>query len=296
MWSPTQWLWRVQCRLNRRLIAGLDPVAPAEFVARSASTEVLAARDLPGVRPELCVVLTTHDRPSACAAVLEALEASLRDAQRLEQTFVLVFVDRAACDYTPVVELLARSFEHFAVYESTKPIGKRGFWFTYQAAFRAIQRLRPAHSLFLQDDVTFDRSLVREVFERWEAIGDPDKAVMYLCAMEDDESRGRWIEYPRRELKDAGVWLTQWFDLQAFLAHPRFFERLHFDVFPVHARRWRIDPGRSSGVGEQFTLRLYGRANVYQVRETLVYHGALPSLMNPEARRERPLDNRVQIR
>jgi hypothetical protein len=156
--------------------------------------------------------------------------------------------------------------------------------------------MRPAHSLFLQDDITFDRSFVRQAFARWDAITDRDKAVMYLCAMPDDERGGRWIEYQRQELQDAGVWRTQWFDLQAFLAHPRFFECLHFDVFPVHERRWRADPDRSSGVGEQFTLRLFGRANVYQVRETLVFHGGLPSLMNPDARRARPLDNRLQIR
>jgi hypothetical protein len=44
-------------------------------------------------------------------------------------------------------------------------------------------------------------------------------------------------------------------------------------------------------VSEQFTLRLFGRGNVYQVEETLAFHGQHASVLNEQARRARPLDN-----
>jgi len=60
----------------------------------------------------------------------------------------------------------------------------------------------------------------------------------------------------------------------------------------VHANRWTRRPATSSGVGRQFTRRLFGRAHVYQAWPPLVVHGTAPSTMNPEARLARSLDNR----
>jgi hypothetical protein len=291
-------LWRTQCRLNLRIPSLSSSRPVARFVPRAPSTDVLAADFVRAASSlELCVVVTTYNRPAGCCALLRAVAESVRAAGREQQAFVLVLIDAGDADYTPVHELLRQSFcGRFALYESTRRLGKRGFWFTYQTAFRAVQALDPTFSLFLQDDLTFEPSLMREMFARWEAIQDDTKVVLNLLAMHDDETDGRWIEFRRKDLPQARVRLTQWFDLAAFLAHRRFFERLRFEVFPVSARRWRRDPLRSSGVGEQFTRRLFGRANVYQVRETLVYHGEHPSLMNPEARESRALDNRVRLR
>ncbi|HEX6245118.1 MAG TPA: hypothetical protein VFZ61_29555, partial [Polyangiales bacterium] len=91
-----------------------------------------------------------------------------------------------------------------------------------------------------------------------------------------------------------GLRLTQWFDLQAFFVDRAFFELLRHRVVPVHPNRFRRQPGISSGVGKQFSLRLRFRANVYQTHPACALHGAHPSEMNQEARRQRPLDNRAQ--
>ena len=248
----------------------------------------LAAREqLPTF--ELCAVITTHNRPEECGASIAALHEALRAAGLEERAFVLVLLDPSAADYGSVLDQLARHFAgRFALYEASRPLGKTGFWFTYQTAFDVVCRLAPHHVLFLQDDVTFETSLVREALAHWRAIEDPDKAVLYLCSLPDDEPNGRWIRFARRDVPGTGVRLTQWLDLQAFLAGRRFFECLRHEVFAVPASRWRNRPLRSSGVGEQFTSRLSGRANIYQVARTLVRHGELPSLMNPEARAQRP--------
>ena len=86
--------------------------------------------------------------------------------------------------------------------------------------------------------------------------------------------------------------LTKWFDGHASLVDGSFFRLLHGEVFRPPASRWLQQPSRSSGVHEQFTLRLFGRGNIHQVEKTLVFHGHEPSLMHPELRRLQPLDNR----
>jgi hypothetical protein len=225
-----------------------------------------------------------------------ALHGTLSAAGLVEAAFVLVLVDTSEADYAPALAELTRLFEgRFALYESRVHGGKRGFWRTHQAAFSALRALGARHALFLQDDLTFERSFVRDALDRWAAIEDDTKAVLNLFATDDDETHGRWIRYAREEVPGARVFRTQWFDLPAFLAGPAFFERLRYEVYPVPASRWAVDASRSSGVGEQLTRRLLGRANVYQVRETLAYHGELPSLMNQQARIGRPLDNRPRL-
>lgn len=81
-----------------------------------------------------------------------------------------------------------------------------------------------------------------------------------------------------------------------FLVDRAFFELLDHRMVPIHRHRWKRQAGRSSGVGRQFTRRLFGRAHVYQAWPPLVVHGAAPNTMNPEARRARSLDNRSDYR
>jgi hypothetical protein len=293
-------LWKLQCRLNRRLPFGPAPRALARFTPRGASTDVLM-RDATSDHArasaaELCVVITTHARVEPCRTLLAALHRSLRDAGLLERAFVLVLEDPSpAHDYAPVLELLARDFAgRFAFYAASAPLGKAGRWFGYQTAFDVVRALRPAHTLFLEDDAVLTEAFVRDALARFAAIDDANKAVLYLCRFDDDELAGRWVRFARRPLPAARVQLTQWFDLHAFLAGPRFFELLRYELFRPWPSRWRGRPARSSGVSEQFTRRLFGRGNVYQVDESLAFHGQLPSVLNADARQARPLDNHPQ--
>ena len=81
--------------------------------------------------------------------------------------------------------------------------------------------------------------------------------------------------------------------MQAFCTDLEFLRILRYRVVPVPGRRWQQDPVLSSGVGEQFTRRLWGRGNIYQARPGLVTHGHSASLMNPQAREVHALDNRA---
>jgi len=295
--AVTDLLWKLECRINRQLPRISNAVLRGvDFTARGRSVALLGRGAEPRTpAPELAIVITTHARADACLGLLETLEEAVREAGLERRAFVIVLEDASDHDYSAVLELLERSFAGcFTFYRSSVWLGKRGRWLVYQQALDALRALQPSQVLFLEDDVRVTRTLVSSALARWQAIDDPAKAVLYLCRFDDDEIEGRWIRFRRVARHEARVSLTQWFDLHAFLAGGRFLDSLRYEMFPPWPSRWEGDPSRSSGVSEQFTLRLYGRGNVYQVDESLAFHGRMPSLLNVDARRARPLDNYSQ--
>lgn len=288
----TEQLWRLECRLNRRL-SKPDGAEVPERLMHAAGSDVLAETLARSERsPKLCVVVTTYARADACAALLEALHRSLRDAGLHEDCFVVVLEDYSEHDYSLVVAALSRWFsDRFALYRAPQRLAKPGRWVVYQAAFDILRVLAPEHTLFLEDDAELGATFVRDALTRWREIADPKKSVLYLCAFDDDEVNGRWIRFRRREHPNGRVRLTQWFDLHAFLVDRTFFACLRYQMLPPPRARWARDPKLSSGVSEQFTRRLFARRNIYQVRDTLALHGGIPSLLNEHARGERPLRN-----
>lgn len=283
-------LWKLRCRLN--IHGRVNQAGP--FVLRTRA-EVLAEPANAHPAPRLCIVITTHRRAEACSRVVQALHAAMPQAVR-DEAIVVVLNDRSELDYTPVLRALTSCFPgKFRFYDSTRWLGKHEFWRTYQHAFDIVSEVRPKHTLFLQDDLVLAPDFVQRTLEQWDAITDPTKAVLYLCAMSDDETEGRWIKYRRQSLGQGHPHKTQWFDLSAFLVDELFFRVLRYQVYPVPLARWQRKAELSSGVGEQFTRRLWSRGNIYQVESTLVTHGHEASVMNEEARRKRPLDNRARL-
>ena len=277
-------LWKVQCRLNMPLF-GLGAQVRRRALADAWD---LSAAQIARTQPELCVVISTHKRPHACADLLLQLHAQLSD-----RALVIVLEDMSEVDYSAVRALGTRLFQgRFVFLRSRRWLAKEGYYLLYQAAFDLLRELCPQHTLFIQDDLSLAPNFVGEALRLWCAIGDTNKAVLSLVAFDDDETQGRWTCYRRRELLGGEAWKTQWFDLQAFLVGRSFFETLRYRVFPAEPLRFRQRPGVSSGVGEQLTRRLWRRGNIYQVTRTLAFHGGHVSVMNVDARRDRPLDNR----
>ncbi len=245
-----------------------------------------------GADIDLLVAITTYNRPEACERMLTALPQLVRNAGRGLRWHVVVVKDAGGAEYGPAVrDARARLGNRVTWLEAGARLGKQGFWKTYQTLLLAARELRPLHALFLQDDLEFTPTLLRDCYARFGALAvDASPRVLYLLAADDDEAEGRWIRFRRRGAIP-GVRLTQWFDLSAFFTNRAVLELLHYRVFPVPAGRWKKRP-YSSGVGEQFTRRLFGRANIYQATPSLVFHGAYTTEMNPEARAVRHLDNR----
>lgn len=281
-------LWKLQCRLNRPLLAPLQP---------GQRRALLKAWDLTQVqprvfRPALCVIITSHKRQEACTELLQQVYTQLPQALR-DDVLVIVLEDLSGLDYSAAEALGRRLFgDRFHLLTSRRWLGKPGYWLMYQAAFELLRVLEPKHTLFIQDDLNLRPGFVAQALMLWDALKDPHKAVLSLCSFDDDEAKGRWARYARHEVLDGRLRKTQWFDLHAYLVDGYFLTTLQHRVFPADPLRFRADRSRSSGVGEQFTRRLWGRGNIYQVVETLAYHGAHVSVMNEDSRAGRPFDNR----
>jgi hypothetical protein len=242
--------------------------------------------------PELMVILTTFGRSSAATRVLEDLRQALDRAQLRERTSLLTLHDACGTDYARTRAAAAAAAPTSLWLDARQRFGKPQFWKMHQTALHVARAWRPRFALYLQDDVEFEPDLLLRAFELWRATADDlARRVLYLYSSSDDEARGRWVTFPRRPMGECR--LTNWFDLQAFLVDRAFFELLEHRMVPIHENRWKRRPEQSSGVGRQFTRRLFGRAHVYQAWPPLVVHGAAPSTMNPEARTLRPLDNRA---
>jgi hypothetical protein len=191
LWKLEERLWRLKCARNRRW--PLEPMARPlpSYRLRGASVEI------PAEAPGLCVVVSTHGRPEACARLIEALYGSLQAAGKAS-VFVLVVNDPSDRDYAPVQDTLARRFTgRFAFHEASRWLGKKGRWSAFQHAFDANASTRASHTLLLEDDVTFDPTFVGDALAFWNGIEDPAKTVLYLVSMKNDEPAGRWIHFER---------------------------------------------------------------------------------------------------
>lgn len=287
-------LWKLQCRINRKLPFSPKGEGTSSYSLRAPSTDIFAVND-----PRSCALLlgiTTYGRPKECGALILGLARSLRHAGMTEDSFLTVVRDTSEHDYAPVLQLLEQHFPgRFAFYEGAKWRGKAGRYLTYQIIFDHVRHLGACRAILLEDDVVLNDEFVTRSLSLYEAIDDRNKAALYLARFDDDDPKGQWVSFQRRACNEAPLDETGWLDLHAFIAGRRFFEVLDWTLFAPHPWRWVGNTKRSSGVSEQITLRLFRRASIYQVRESLAFHGRAPSILNVEARRERALDNFPQL-
>lgn len=275
-------------RLNRPLLSREPPAAFLdEWQARSVADTLRAQR------PELLVTLTTFQRPAELARLIDALSRELPALS--PRVFVCVLSDRSdGLDDAFPRRLLAERFGvRSAWVDAREHMGKQRFWRTYQTLFALAQAAQAQRLLSLQDDVELAPDFGTQLHQAWHDTGvaDPQRRVLYLFSSEDDEPDGRWIHFPRVEHTSMRVRRTDWFDLQGFMLDRPGLDLLRYWMVPVPAWRWRKDPSLSSGVGRQLTQRLSGRGTVYQCHPPLIGHGGSASMMNPQARQKRSLDN-----
>lgn len=240
---------------------------------------------------DFLIFINTFNRAAACERAVRALQEAVRLAG--VEPLVVVLDDCSRQDYGGVSRALEAIWRgQYISLRAKENLGKQRFWETYATAFALARSWPGVPALFLQDDIEFAPDFLKQARAMLASLNDPKVAVLNLFACADDKQNGQWLMFRRQPLPEKGVNLVQWFDLQCYLAHGRFFETMDYRMFPVSAYRWASRPSLSSGVGRQLTLRLWGRGNVYQVMTPLAFHGGEASLMNPEARARRSLDNR----
>ncbi len=245
--------------------------------------------------PIWLVFVMTYARPEACARVLQRVGAALAASGCQSRAGLVVFHDACGRDYERAHRVAAAAAGSSVWLDALERVGKQGFWQTYQLSMLIARACGAERALYLHDDLDFEPDLLERAEALWQATAeDPDRRVLYLYSSNDDEEGGRWTKFRRRDCPGKGCRQTNWLDLQAFMVDRTFFELMRYRVMPVHPNRWRRDPARSSGVGQQLTERCQGRASVYQAWPPLVAHGAEPSVANAEARYERQFDNRQE--
>ncbi len=287
---PAELLHWWETRTNRpRERSAFERALPGSWAVGAGATSWPPATP---IEPELMVILTTYGRPGAAARVLDQLREALAHAGLTRRSALLVMHDACGQNYGLARELASRASPTVLWLDARERFGKAGFWKMHQTAFVVAGAWRPKLALYLQDDVELEPDFLLRALELWRSTAvDPRRRVLYLFSSSDDEARGRWVRFARRARDRCR--LTNWFDLQAFLVDSAFFDLLEHRMVPIHPNRWKRQPELSSGVGRQLTLRLFGRGHVYQAWPPLIVHGAAPSMMNPEARARRTLDNRA---
>ena len=287
-YHPVELIHAWEMRTNRPRRRDRD----AELLARWSAPDGRPALAALAQEPELAIILTTFGRPLLASRLLATLRQALSAAGLSDRATLLVLHDACGQDYGAARQAARDACASHLWLDARSRFGKAGFWQVHQMALLAARVWRPRFALYLQDDVEFAPDLITRARALWSATdADPLRRVLYLFSSSDDEPGGRWVPFQRRPAGQARQ--TNWFDLQAFMVDRAFFELLDHRMVPIHPNRWRRRPEQSSGVGRQLTCRLFGRAHVYQAWPPLVMHGVAPSAMNPEARRERPLDNRA---
>ncbi|ADU65038.1 hypothetical protein Selin_0282 [Desulfurispirillum indicum S5] len=281
----------LEVRFNRPL---LRRQSVYKFVCEWNNGESSLGR-LAAARPKLLVTITTHRRPNELSRLIESL-AKYKEL-RMPDCCICVLNDYSEDDYGHPRTLLSQIFGDSSLWLDAKQhMGKSKFWRTHQMIFSVAQAAQCEYLLSLQDDIELASDFVSRLWKVWNATGaDVTRRVLYLFSSNDDEENGRWIHFARIAVPDARARRTDWFDMQGFLVDRKGLELLRYWIVPVPKSRWHKKPSESSGVGRQLTRRLRGRAATYQCDPPLIAHGGAASLMNQEARRCNPLDNRAQV-
>jgi len=228
--------------------------------------------------PRFCVLVTTYANPEGLQRLLEDLER-----ERLPGMDVRVYDDGTAAQDDAVIR---RIVDHGWTYRRADVNHGKENWWRWWNTILADLRAQPAEFFVgLQDDVRLCTGFFERAWDLWTSIDDQRKASLYLHVTPERGRAGSTC-WTRVRAQQAGrVIHSGWMDLAAFLCSRRMFERLGWELQPVPANRWQGHPERSSGVGQQISLRADALGlRMYRTEMSLVLHGTRPSLMNPAAR------------
>ncbi len=267
------------------VVTPIIPSAPAV----SEQLEILA----PAVRRtlRLHVSVTTYNRPQQLRELLFDVARESRGYKASVDIY-----DDASNSVPSLPEELTEELS-IALHRRERNGGIEGFWHLIGTAFERIRQVDADYYFFLQDDVRLAPQALSEAVRQWNLIDDPARVCLNLLCDSSREGQACWTRFSPvlRCFGNVSVWHSQWTDM-LFLADRAFFEALSFRVDPIHPHRWRHDPFRSSGVGEQFSVRLHQQGrHVYQVSKSLVEHGQHPSQMHPVLRTHQPLVSKSRL-
>ena len=227
------------------------------------------------------VFIPTYNRPGNLSMLLRQIE---KESAGFDVA-VDVFDDASTEDYTRVAEWMRTAKIPVTMHRHETNSGKRGFWRTFNDAFRIMVTATHDAIVVLQDDAEICTGFFDAVIEYWTAIDDERKIALNIQRNNlGDGQIWHGEDGTPMELAGRRIWLSGWFDGMWFGTRDTL-EALSYVMHPIDPRRWDQDPLLSSGVGQHLTDRLITAGyNIYTPGESLVRTISGVSQMNPEAR------------
>lgn len=183
----------------------------------------------------------------------------MRLLQELHGEDVIVFDDGSEYDATP--------FYQYCDYRRVSHQGKENFWQLWQLMLTTAQYSGRDEFIFLQDD------LYNVDLEGLRQVETPDKYALNLMNVGPD--RG---------------WSPAGYVDCIFKTNRATLDEIGWYVDPVSPCRWTINPGMSSGVGQNLSRRFYEhRMPMILPDKNYASHGDHESMMNPKERQKNPL-------
>lgn len=204
--------------------------------------------------------ITTYKREQP----LKRLLAQIKEYGKDYSISGLIVIDHCSYNVINGWKVLNMSHHH----------GRKEFFRIMNRSFNAMRDQKFKYFLNLQDDVTLEPDFFSKCIELWEGIKDSKKIVLDL-RKDDRAGRSMWGLYSVDRI--GKYYKSQWMDL-IFMSDARF--RRYAPILDY----WNIDS--SSGVARQMTKRFRQKGlNMYHSKDVILHHGQLPSLMNPETRK-----------
>lgn len=171
------------------------------------------------------------------------------------------------------------------IYRSTINNGKKKYWKVVNHILDELSNIDADYYFYLPDDIEISNDFFEKSISYWNSIEDSKKITINLLNDGRDEC---WTKFKRviEVNSKFELYRSQWVDMAMVFDK----KLLRYRVKEIPLSFWDNKPLLSSGVGAQLSKRLHAAGyGLYQVKDSLVFHGAHQSQMNPEERIINPL-------
>lgn len=173
---------------------------------------------------------------------------------------------------------------HYFVKFETK-FGKKKAWKKFDYIFNWLKTTDYDYYILIPDDIQIDSKFIAKSIKKYNSIKTSNKLLNLLT-----DSRlysKQWTNFEPKEYKEAIQ--TQWTDL-CFICDKKTINKIY--IQEVNPNRWVNNENLGSGVGGNLSRWLHNEGvSMFHPYKSIVKHGSLPSLMNPNERKNTPLNN-----
>jgi glycosyltransferase involved in cell wall biosynthesis len=221
---------------------------------------------------KICITITTYNRSKDLVNLLNDIKRSSYGYE----VYVQVYNDCSDEDYFEAEKIIEESKWGYVRFKRNH--GKRKFWKIINTLYSDNRKRKADLFIQLQDDLRLCNNFIDKAISEWESINIENKISLNILK---DESRAEAACWTGIEPMDLGsIEYTGWVDC-IYVCERSFFEKLGWVIKPISKDRWNLDPGKSTGVGQQTSTRLHQLGcGMFRVKKSLVVHVHSESRLN----------------